>query len=212
MALKAFNALKDPRMKTRRHENMNAATLLTSHQVGQLLQVNPSSINKWIGDGRIEAFRTPGGHRRIRAGDLVTFLEQYEMPIPEVLKPAAQRRLLVLDADEANLAQTERSMQPHDGRVCVQTSRADIDALMLVGAFQPHAIVLDADADGLPWSDVCSALRDNNATRGVAVVVTAREPDAALREAARQAGVRHCTAKPPPVGILLDALGVVASS
>ena len=45
-------------------------SLLTSYQVGALLQVNPSSINKWVKDGRIPAFRTPGGHRRIRRLDV----------------------------------------------------------------------------------------------------------------------------------------------
>ena len=59
--------------------------LLTSHQVGELLQVNPSSINKWVNDGRIQAFRTPGGHRRIRVADLVAFLEKHKMPVPRTL-------------------------------------------------------------------------------------------------------------------------------
>ena len=52
-------------------QKIDADRLLTSHEVGALLQVNPSSINKWVNEGRLAAFRTPGGHRRIRAGDLV---------------------------------------------------------------------------------------------------------------------------------------------
>lgn len=63
-------------------ENITPDTYLTSHETGKLLQMNPSSINKWVKEKRIECFRTPGGHRRIKAADLVAFLKQHKMPIP----------------------------------------------------------------------------------------------------------------------------------
>ena len=80
-------------------ENIAPESLLTSYQVGSLLQVNPSSVNKWVKDGRIPAFRTPGGHRRIRAADLVLFLQEHSMPVPKILNNAAKKRLLIVDDD-----------------------------------------------------------------------------------------------------------------
>lgn len=56
---------------------------LTSHDVAKLLQVNPTRVNKWIGDGHIAAFRTPGGHRRVRLGDVFAFSAKFKMPIAE---------------------------------------------------------------------------------------------------------------------------------
>ena len=54
-------------------------TLLTSHEVGVLLQLNASTVVKWVNDGILPAYRTAGGHRRIRSADLLTFLkEQYQ--------------------------------------------------------------------------------------------------------------------------------------
>jgi excisionase family DNA binding protein len=64
---------------------INPETFITSHEAGVLLQSNPSSINKWVKEGRIKAHATPGGHRRILARDLVAFLVEYEMPIPDAL-------------------------------------------------------------------------------------------------------------------------------
>jgi excisionase family DNA binding protein len=66
-------------------QKIHADRLLTSHEVGDLLQVNPSSVKKWVNEGRIAAFRTPGGHRRIRVADLVEFLNRHAMPIPRPL-------------------------------------------------------------------------------------------------------------------------------
>ncbi len=60
-------------------------TYLTSHDAAKMIQANPSSINKWVKEGKISAFTTPGGHRRITVADFVAFLTKYEMPVPAVL-------------------------------------------------------------------------------------------------------------------------------
>ena len=73
-------------------QNLHSERLLTSHEVGALLQVNPSSVKKWVNEGRIAAFRTPGGHRRIRVADLVDFLHRHAMPIPRPVTPATPPR------------------------------------------------------------------------------------------------------------------------
>lgn len=57
----------------------------TTHDVARLIQVDPSTVAKWIDADRLVAFRTPGGHRRIRQADLVAFLGKYGIPIPEEL-------------------------------------------------------------------------------------------------------------------------------
>lgn len=66
--------------------NTDLDRLLTSHEAGWYIQVNPSSINKWVKEGKLKAFRTPGGHRRITVGDFIAFLEAYEMPVPQKLR------------------------------------------------------------------------------------------------------------------------------
>jgi excisionase family DNA binding protein len=60
-------------------------TYLTSHEVANYTQFNPSTINKWVKENLIPAFRTPGGHRRIKVADLLAFLREHEMPIPKAL-------------------------------------------------------------------------------------------------------------------------------
>jgi excisionase family DNA binding protein len=65
---------------------INEDTYLTSHEVAKMLQSNPSSINKWAKENRISAFRTPGGHRRFKIGDVITFLRKHGMPIPRELR------------------------------------------------------------------------------------------------------------------------------
>lgn len=61
---------------------------LTTHEVAHYIKVNPSSVNKWVKEERIKAFRTPGGHRRIKVSDLHAFLLEHEMPVPNKVQAA----------------------------------------------------------------------------------------------------------------------------
>jgi excisionase family DNA binding protein len=54
--------------------------LYTTHDISRLLQVDPSTVSKWIDRGILMAFRTPGGHRRVRSADLRAFLTPGDCP------------------------------------------------------------------------------------------------------------------------------------
>jgi excisionase family DNA binding protein len=181
--------------------------LLTSHEVGELLQVNPSSIKKWVNEGLLPAFRTPGGHRRIRAGDLVAFLGGHKMPIPQCLARASKRRLLVVDDDDPYLKAIERLLKPHAASVQVALTSNGIDALVLVGSFRPHVMLLDVFMPELDGLEVCRRLKANPQTRDVAVFVSSGHLTADVEKGALAAGARRCLTKPVDMHIVLDALG-----
>ena len=69
---------------------------LSTFAIAQMLHVDPGSVANWIDQGLLKAHRTPGGHRRVIAEDLVRFLREHKMPIPEGLE-ASPVRILVVD-------------------------------------------------------------------------------------------------------------------
>jgi excisionase family DNA binding protein len=182
--------------------------LLTSHQVGELLQVNPSSINKWVNDGRIQAFRTPGGHRRIRVADLVAFLEKHKMPVPRTLSTMSRRRLLVVDDNQKHLDALRRRLKTHAEHVDLATASNGIDALVQVGAFKPHLIVLDIFMGEIDGLEVCRRLKANPDTRGIDVVMTSGQLTPTVEEDAQRAGAMRCLPKPLDLTLVLEQLGL----
>jgi excisionase family DNA binding protein len=189
-------------------QEIDAEQLLTSHEVGDLLQVNPSSVKKWVNEGRIPAFRTPGGHRRIKVGDLVEFLDRHDMPIPRKLAAAGKKRILIVDDDAVHLRALERRLKPHKGRLHVELTENGIDALVLVGSFKPHLIVLDVFMPELDGLEVCRRLKRNPETRVIEVVVTSAHLTRAVEENALAAGAVRCLAKPIELKVLLEHLGL----
>lgn len=192
-------------------ETIGPEHLLTSTQVGVLLQVNPSSVKKWVNDGHIVAFRTPGGHRRIRAADLVSFLDLHKIPIPRPLFAAARRRVVVADDDPAQLRGMGRAFRRWADKVEVSFVDNGVDALIEVGAVRPHALVIDVYMPGLDGIEVCRRLHANPATRDLVIIVTSGRMTAELEQAARAAGARRVLRKPVDVTAIIDELGLASS-
>ncbi|MEZ4402746.1 MAG: response regulator [Kofleriaceae bacterium] len=189
-------------------ETIDPDSLLTSTQVGNLLQVNPSSVKKWVNDGHIVAFRTPGGHRRIRAVDLVAFLDQHQIPVPRQLEHAGKRRIVAVDDDVTQLRALGRSFKRWADKLEVTLVDNGVDALVEVGATRPHGLLIDVFLPGLDGIEVCRRLKANAATKDLAIIVTSGRLTSELEQAARAAGARRVLRKPVDVTAVIDELGL----
>ncbi len=49
-------------------------TLLTPAEVAQLFRVDPKTVTRWVNAGRLSSIRTPGGHRRFHADEVLALL------------------------------------------------------------------------------------------------------------------------------------------
>lgn len=178
-------------------------SLLTSYQVGALLQVNPSSINKWVKDGRIPAFRTPGGHRRIRAADLVAFLTAHNMPVPRVLASASKRRLLIVDDDPKQLDALGRLFKSHTERVDITLVQNGVDALVQIGSIKPHVAVIDVFMPGMDGIEVCRRLKANPETAGIRILLTSGQLTPDIEKKALEVGADAVLPKPLEVAVIM---------
>lgn len=186
--------------------------LLTSSEVAVLLQVNASSIKKWVDSGHLQAFRTPGGHRRIRALDLIAFLDRHEIPVPSSLRDAARRRVVVVDDDRVQLRALARRLGRYRHAIDVHTVDDPLDALVRIGRIQPHGVVVDVLMPRLSGLELCRALRHNPETRAARVIAVSASMTAALVQDALAAGAHHALAKPLDPTFLLNDIGIAAES
>jgi excisionase family DNA binding protein len=189
-------------------ETITPDQLLTSTQVGNLLQVNPSSVKKWVNDGHIVAFRTPGGHRRIRAADLVVFLDHHKIPVPRLLSNAARRRVIAVDDDTIQLKALGRAFKRYSDKVELTMVENGIDALVEIGMSRPHALLIDVYMPGIDGIEVCRRLKSNPATKDIAVIITSGRMTGELEQSARAAGARRVLRKPVDVATVLEELGL----
>lgn len=181
--------------------------LYTTHDISRLLQVDPSTVSKWIDRGILLAFRTPGGHRRVRSTDLRTFLIAHEMPVPDELG-AGIVRLLVVDDERLVLDALKRSFKPYSGQVELVTTQSGVEALLLVSEQKPHGMLIDLNMPDIDGIEVCRRIRARKQLESVRLITMTSAHSPEMVEQSRQAGALACLAKPFDVQQVLDLFRV----
>jgi excisionase family DNA binding protein len=139
--------------------------LLTATQVARMCVVDVKTIHNWVGRGRIRGHRTGGRHLRFWPLDVVDFLRAWELGVPESLR-AARLRVLVVDGDAAALAACKRALSR---RFEVTTTDDVIDAIVGVATVRPDVLVV-GDASPLGLDHLARRLGSIETTRHVRVV------------------------------------------
>ena len=184
-----------------------ADTLYTTHDISRLLQVDPSTVSKWIDRGILVAFRTPGGHRRVRAGDLRSFLIAHEMPVPEELGSSAVR-LLVVDDEKPVLDAIKRAFKAHSHQLELTTTTSGVEALLLVTEIKPHGLLIDLNMPEVDGFEVCRRIKARKNLEGVRLITMTGRHSPETVEQSLRAGAVACIAKPVDVAQVLEGFRV----
>jgi len=175
-----------------RPEAPSPSFYITTGQAASHCQVSIPAIKRWIRDGRLSAFKTPGGHARIELNEFQRFLKQYGMPGYPV--PASEVRILIVD-DEPALVDLLVDVLSRDRRgFKLETATDGYEALIKVGGFKPSLLLLDVVMPRLDGIEVCRRLKGNPETRAIQILGLTGYPD--MVPELLQAGADACLTKP----------------
>jgi excisionase family DNA binding protein len=179
--------------------------IYSSRDVGKMVGADPSSVNRWIDSGRLKAYRTPGGHRRVLHDDLLQFLGQWGIPVPDELRPAGLT-MLIVDDDEQYLRALRKALMRSDKTLEIQTCTSGIEALILIGARRPDVVLLDVYMPGIDGVEVCTRLKNSDETQGVMVIANTGRPSSQLEKRVLEAGAAAFLTKPFKPSALLEII------
>ncbi|MEW6430639.1 MAG: response regulator [Myxococcota bacterium] len=182
-----------------------SARLLTSHEVASLVQVSPSAVLRWIDQGLLRAFRTPGGHRRVGTAALVEFLRAQGMPVPEQLE-SPRLRLLVIDDEPDFLKSLGALLVRADPRLQVELAESAVDGLIKIGLHRPDVVLLDAYMPGMDGPEVCRRIKAAPETAHIAVMAMSGRRSEELVARFEAAGAACFLAKPLKAAVVVEQL------
>jgi excisionase family DNA binding protein len=178
--------------------------IFSTHEVASMVGTNPSSVVRWIEAGKLKAFKTPGGHRRVREIDLRAFFAQFNIPPPSDFEGSGGRRIVVVDPDGRAASALARSLRKADENLDVTTAADAVDALLRVGVAPPMALVIDAGS--VDTASVARALKNQPATASVALVALVSRADPDGERKLRAAGAKAVLARPASAEQILGAV------
>ena len=109
----------------------------TTFEIGDICGVAVSTITDWIESGKIKAYKTLGGHRRVAEEDLVCFLKQNNFPIPEEISPDRAKKILVIDDEEFMLDYIQKMLETAEKKYEIALAANGFEAGDKINLFKP---------------------------------------------------------------------------
>jgi excisionase family DNA binding protein len=134
---------------------------LTTGDVAKYCKVTSNAVKKWISEGKLLAFQSPGGHFRIFKNDFKAFLKATRFPIDPTFFGNNEKKVLVVD-DDATISELIVALLNEMGSQYVVESAEDgYEALIKLGAFEPDLIIIDVRMPKIDGLEVLKRIKEN---------------------------------------------------
>ncbi len=171
-------------------------------------------MTNWINEGKLAAYSTPGGHRRIKREDLLLFLRLYQIPVPDELlrkpelaqktngdrnaaheqpsfdeiKSARKMKILIVE-DDTNVSHIVKESLAASFPECEIVQAFDgFEAGKQIVSLAPDIILLDLILPGLDGFKVLTNIRQDRNCADIKIIAITGYDTEENRELILQAG------------------------
>ncbi len=183
--------------------------IFTTFEISQFCNVFITTVANWIDEGKLPAYRTPGGHRRVVRRDLLNFLEKYGIPIPEALLANDEKKILVVDDNPDMVDIIVQALQRSNPHYIIRTANNGFEAGKQVVTFRPHVAILDVVLPGLDGLQLVQNLRKDPLTKPMHVIVITGHDERSTRKEFQNLDVDAYMEKPLSLDLLVKRVSEV---
>lgn len=142
---------------------------LSTGDVANRFNVTVNTVKRWIAEGKLNAFVTPGGHYRVEIKEFKRFLDRYN-------PSSSTKKILLVDDDPIQLRMVEDALSA-EGDYIVESSTDGYEALIKIGEFNPDLLITDIRMPNLNGLEVIKRVRNGQATKNTKIIVLTAYPE-----------------------------------
>jgi excisionase family DNA binding protein len=172
---------------------------LTVFTASKYCNVSSKTIINWVEAGHIKAYRTVGGHRRIKKSDLEAFMRNQGIPIPEENDTGNRKKILVVDDDMIIVESIVQALEEDEFDYEVISASDGFEAGLQVNHFKPDLMILDIMMPDIKGYEVCKKIKDNEETKHTKIIVLSAYLDDEKFARMKKNGADVCFSKPLPL-------------
>jgi len=157
----------------------NPADYCSTKEAAATLGVSHRTVQLWVENGTLQAWRTAGGHRRITVESVNRLVEgrrkaigaHAPAPSPVAAPVSTRRRVLVVDDDPLMLRLYELEMTGWGLDLDLVKANNGFEALIRIGEQRPDLLVSDLNMPGMDGFRMIRTLREDSGTSGMNMIV-----------------------------------------
>lgn len=181
----------------------------STREAAKLLGISVRTAQLWVEEGRLSAWKTPGGHRRI----LRESVQQMLNAQARALTPTGPVfSVLVVEDDPLQRRLTEALIKRHLPDCELRVAADGFEGLMRIGEQTPDVLVTDLMMPGLDGFRMLASLNRVTLTRTMQVIVVTSLEDQQIKEKGGLPGTAAVLHKPldgPHLASLIGAFKLV---
>ncbi len=175
---------------------------LTVFTASKYCNVSSKTIINWVEAGHINAYRTVGGHRRIKKSDLESFMRTQGIPIPEEKEESSRKKILVVDDDMIIVESIVQALEEDNFDYEVLSASDGFEAGLQVNHFHPDLLILDIMMPDIKGYEVCKKIKADLNTKDIKIIVLSAYLDDDKFARMKENGADVCLSKPLPLSQL----------
>ena len=192
-------------MKTVSHIPVELETLSTRDAAARL-KVSVRAVQLWVAQGRLDAWKTPGGHRRIFKASVDAMCAS--AGAVAITEPTTTITLLVVN-DESLYASLERYFATTAGfRPRIQFVQSSLESLIKIGQESPDVLITDVNMPDVDGVALLRLLAGSNQTGRMKVIVCTRLTQQQLDALGGLPPMIECHPKPIVINDLVASINV----
>lgn len=177
---------------------------LTLGDISRYCHVDRVTVQRWVKNSLMPAYRTPGGHYRVSKENFRRFLRKNDMPIYPQFFQEVPHRIVLADAPEEEAQALARQLEEAEDQYEVKVCSSGREALIVLGQFQPDLVILDPHLEGLGGPSVCAEIKKMSPSIHLRILALLREEEGP--EEALANGADQCIRVPSEAGQFLNTV------
>ncbi len=170
--------------------------VLGTHDIARICLVTPTTVGRWIEEGKLPSFKTGGGHRRVWAKDLAVFLREHNFPVPADLLEGENLKVLIADDEDGVRRFFVKALKQFYPGVRIEEAVDGYEVGYRIHSFLPDLVILDLRMPGIDGLKVCRMIREDANLRHVKILAVSGFDASESREKAMAAGADDFLPKP----------------
>lgn len=150
---------------------------VSTREAAVILGVCVRTVQLWVESGRLQAWKTPGGHRRISRKSVE---KELRSRVSKRAEPVADFDVLIVEDERIQRKAFQNKIAAIDRDISVRTAENGVEGLIRIGEKQPQVLITDLMMPGLDGFHMLGTLVSGTIGRKMQIVVVTGLSDAEI--------------------------------